>query len=289
MNKVRIIYFSGTGGTKMAADCFESTFTDKGVEAAKSELREVVDLVNEEDVLVLLYPVHALNAPAPVYEWIRNLTSKNSAKAVVISVSGGGDITPNKACRIGCIKRLEKKGFEVIYEKMIVMPSNVLMKTGDELAYRLLEILPVKVEKIVDDVLAGIVCRRRTDIINRFMSMAGEAEKPGTRYFGKKIRAGEDCEGCGWCEKSCPVNNIAVQNGKPVFGNKCVLCLKCIYGCPSGALQPGLFKSFVIKDGYNLCEMEKSIKCDNRSQATVEQLARGYLWKGVKTYLLNDD
>jgi len=288
MNNVRIVYFSGTGGTKMVADCFENTFAGRGVEAAKSELREG-DRVNEGDILVLLYPVHAFNAPAPVYEWIRNLTRANINKAVVISVSGGGDITPNKACRVGCIKRLEKKGFEVIYEKMIVMPSNVLMKTVDELTYRLLEILPVKVGKVVDDVLAGIICRSKPDIINRFMSLAGETEKAGTKYFGKRIRVGEDCNGCGWCEKSCSVNNITMHSSKPVFGNKCVLCLKCIYGCPRGAMQPGIFKSFVIKGGYNLCEIEKNMNCNNRSQAAVEQLARGYLWKGVKMYLLDSD
>ena len=288
MNNVRIVYFSGTGGTKMVADCFENTFAGRGVEVAKSELQEG-DQLNEGDVLVLLYPVHAFNAPAPVYEWIRNLTRANSTKAVVISVSGGGDITPNKACRVGCIKRLEKKGFEVIYEKMIVMPSNVLIKTVDELTYRLLEILPVKVGKIVDDVLAGIICRRKPDMINRFMSLAGETEKAGTKYFGKRIGAGEDCNGCGWCEKSCSVNNITMHSSKPVFGNKCVLCLKCIYGCPRGALQPGIFKSLIIKGGYNLCEIEKNMNCSNRSQAAVEQLARGYLWKGVKMYLLDSD
>jgi len=290
MNKVRIVYFSGTGGTKMVADCIENTFANKGVEALKSELRAGREMSNEdEDILVLVYPVHALNAPAPVYDWIRDLAKANSTKAAVISVSGGGEITPNKACRVGCIKRLEKKGFEVIYEKMIVMPSNVLIKTGEELTYRLLEILPLKVGKIVDDLLAGAVCRIKPDVINRLMSLAGEIEKTGTGYFGKRIRAGEDCDGCGWCEKNCPANNITVQNSKPVFGNKCVLCLKCIYGCPRRALQPGICKSFVIKDGYNLCEIKKDMDCNNSSQAEIEQLARGYLWKGVKMYLLDGD
>ncbi|HEY5576526.1 MAG TPA: hypothetical protein VIK34_07400, partial [Clostridiaceae bacterium] len=93
---------------------------------------------------------------------------------------------------------------EVLYEKMIVMPSNIFVKTGDELALRLLEILPSKVEGIVKEVLAGVTHRTKPNRINRCVSLIGEFEKSGTGCFGKRISAGENCDGCGGVVKIAP-------------------------------------------------------------------------------------
>lgn len=105
--------------------------------------------------------------------------------------------------------------------------------------------------------------------------------------FGKRIKANENCNGCGWCEKACPRANIALVNGTPAFNNNCLLCLKCIYGCPQRALEPGIGKFIVIKQGYNLNAIEKNNQRDELD--SVEKLAKGYLWKGIKEYLLNDN
>jgi len=71
---------------------------------------------------------------------------------------------------------------------------------------------------------------------------------------------------------------------KPVFENKCQLCLGCIYGCPCKALKPGISKFVVVKDGYSLKELEKRLPYEG--QINVEELATGYLWIGVRKYLL---
>ncbi|HEY5576527.1 MAG TPA: hypothetical protein VIK34_07405 [Clostridiaceae bacterium] len=66
-----------------------------------------------------------------------------------------------------------------------------------------------------------------------------------------------------------------------------MMCLKCIYGCPRNALKPGICKFAVFKDGYNLCEIEKRVKVEGKSKLGIEELARGYLWKGVREYILD--
>lgn len=121
-----------------------------------------------EDMLVVLYAVHASNAPEPVYEWIKSIPKVNKTTTAVISVSGGGEIPPNTACRVGCIRLLEKKGYDVVYEKMIVMPSNWIVPTMDALAVRLLEVLPAKVGNAVHDLLSGVRHRTKPMLIDRF-------------------------------------------------------------------------------------------------------------------------
>lgn len=288
VNKIKIVFFSGTGGTARVANTFQKSLEAKGKIVIKHELNNRNKIINDsEDMLIIIYAVHACNAPEPVYEYIDAIPKVDNKLAAVISVSGGGEITPNTACRLHCIKRLEKKGFNAIYEKMLIMPSNWIVPTIDGLAVRLLEVLPTKIEKIINDLSSDITLRTKPNLLNRFLSCIGELEKVGARSFGKRIKTNENCNGCGWCEKACPRANITLVNGTPVFNNNCLLCLKCIYGCPQRALEPGIGKFIVIKQGYNLNAIEKNNQIDTLD--SVEKLAKGYLWKGIKEYLLNDN
>lgn len=286
INKVKVAYFSGTGSTALVADTLEKELTGRGLSVTKSEIRAGnLPSDDQEDLLILLFAVHAFNAPGIVYEWIGSLPNNNRLfPAAVISVSGGGEMTPNTACRVSSICKLEKKNYNVIYEKMVVMPSNWVVKTDDGLAIRLLEILPLKVGRIADDLQAGVVRRTRPKFLDRMFSRIGEIEKAGAKFFGQKIRVNENCNGCGWCAKKCAASNISMSDNRPTFGRECFLCLKCIYGCPNKALIAGTFKFIILKDGYDLKGLEKRMK--GIKPAPVEDLAKGYLWKGVREYLL---
>ncbi|MDM7920106.1 MAG: hypothetical protein QUS12_13200 [Methanosarcina sp.] len=48
----------------------------------------------------------------------------------------------------------------------------------------------------------------------------------------------------------------------------------------------GIFKFIILKDGYDLKAVEKRTKYIK--SAPVEDLAKGYLWKGLREYLLED-
>lgn len=286
INSVKIVYFTGTGSTQRVAECFEKCLTVQGKRVLRTKLFQGNKPENgEEDMLIILFVVHAFNAPAIVYEWLKIMSPVNKIPAVVISVSGGGEISPNTACRASCIRFLEKKGYEVIYEDMIVMPSNIVVKTVDGLSIRLLKILPNKVEHIIDEILSGTIKRTRSKLVDKFFSHIGEAEKIGAKFFGKHIKFNSDCNGCALCERNCPRKNIRMSNGKPKFSNNCLLCLNCIYGCPRKALTPGIGKIMVIKEGFNLNLIEKRMLGVEKLEP-IEKLAKGYLWKGIKEYLL---
>lgn len=287
ISKVKIVFFSGTGSTTRVANEFKKVFEAKERSVSIHELNNRVPMINEqEELLVIIYPVHACNAPEAVYQYIENTAVVNKTPAAVISVSGGGEVTPNTACRLHCINRLEKKGFKVIYEKMLVMPSNWIVPTLDDLAIRLLEVLPHRVNKITTDLLSGITHRTKPNLLNKLLSNIGELEKPSAHFFGKRIRVNKQCNSCGWCERACPRTNISLVNGIPNFKGKCSLCLKCIYGCPQKALRPGIGKFIIVKGGYNLNSIEK--RTEGKERDSIESLAKGYLWKGVKDYLLED-
>ena len=59
-----------------------------------------------------------------------------------------------------------------------------------------------------------------------------------SRYESQTARAG-DCIGCGKCVELCPLNNIHLENGKPLWGKNCTHCMACICYCPKEAIEYG--------------------------------------------------
>lgn len=286
IKSVRIVYYSGTGNTRKVARCFETCLKDKGIIVQTYSVTEAgASQALEEDLLLVVYAVHALNAPGAVEKWIAGLPYSAGKRASVVSVSGGGEVCPNTACRRGCIRRLMNKGFTVVYEEMLVMPSNWIVATHEGLAVRLLEVLPAKVGQIFTDILSGVNKRKNPLIIDSFLSVLCKLERRGARQFGKRIRCSEDCNGCGICSRNCPAGNIEMKGDRPAFGNSCHLCLNCLYSCPKKALTPGIMKFVLIKEGYSLKALEQKIPWTE--PVNVEESAKGFLWYGIRKYLLD--
>ena len=286
MNKsINIVYFSGTGGTERAAKCFELEFKQAGYDVKLLRIKDAfANFDCENSTLLLLYSVYALNAPQKVHEWIKSLDCFGNVRTAVVSISGGGEISPNTACRASVIKKLQKKGFNVTYENMLIMPSNFGISAGTPVSRMLLDVLPIKVQAISAAIDNGIIRRTKPRFFDKLISGIAKLERFGAHSFGKKIHVEETCTGCGWCSKHCPAGNITMQSDRPVFGNICNFCLGCIYGCPSKSLEAGTGKFLVFKDGFDLVALENS---QPASIEDIKKLTKGYAWKGVWEYLLN--
>jgi ferredoxin len=216
---------------------------------------------------------------------VAGVVSVNGVPTDGVSVSGGGEIAPNTACRTHCIRRLERKGYPVIYERMLVMPSNVFTPTPPALTARLLEVLPAKADRIANDLLSGVVKRTRPGVLDRMLSVLGELEKPGGRYLGKGIKAGPACNGCGLCERSCPRSNIRMEDGRPAYGFRCVICLKCLYSCPVKALRLPFHRIFLIKGGFDLSAVADTSQRDE----SLPTEKTGWAMSGVVKYLREEE
>jgi ferredoxin len=287
--KIRIVFFSGTGGTRLAAEKLAAHLTERSAAVCLQELGIGVqpDTDIKEDLLVVMYPVYAMRAPVPVYGYIKNHEPVRGLQAAVISVSGGGEMTPNKACRRRAIKLLEKKGYRVVYERMLLMPANVLTATPPAAAVCLVRALPEKTKKIAEDLLGGVTRRTKPGLLNRMISAVGVLETAGAHWFGRHIRAGKSCSGCGICAAHCPSGNIRLEGDRPVFGMKCWFCMRCLYACPEKALSPRYAKFFMIKEGFSLRDIERAA-ADENTPGCAEKM-NGALWGGVREYLAEKD
>lgn len=283
-----LIYSTGTGGTARVADAFERSFNKRSVAVQKTELKGEADPAVFGDILVLLFPVYAFNAPKPIAEWLKKIEPVEGRLAVVVSVSGGGEISPNTACRAATLRQLEKKGYKVFYEKMVVMPSNFLIGFDESLSAMVLHATPVIVDKVVAELMVGKWHRTAPFGVDRLASKLGYFESIGARIFGRQLKVNDKCVDCGWCEKMCPRDNIKIADGRHSFGNDCVLCLRCVYGCPQRAIEPGLGKFLILPEGFNLSKVEN--RMDHLTvYPRISQATRHSSLRGVRDYLIESD
>ena len=84
---------------------------------------------------------------------------------------------------------------------------------------------------------------------------AGALEAAGveTEFVHIGTKAIRGCIGCGKCEKLCPLNNITLQNARPVWGTNCTQCMACICYCPTRAIEYG--KKSAGKPRYHFEEL----------------------------------
>ncbi|MCP4177903.1 MAG: hypothetical protein GY756_09065 [bacterium] len=284
---INIAYFSGTGSTQFVAESFKNEIEARNHSVHMTKIgKDISKSTKECDFLIICYVVHAFNAPKPVLDWVNNNAESVNVPTAIISVSGGGEVTPNLACRLLLKKKLTRKNYFVFYEKMIVMPSNWIVSTKPILVNKLFDVLPFKISYYTNDILNMKKSLNSPGIGNRLISTFGKIEQYGAVQFGKKIDINESCNGCGLCEKECPVGNIVLQSKKPLFQNHCTLCLQCIYSCPQKALSPGIGKFVIIKEGFDFSKLLKNKK--KNIVIDIKKETKGFLWLGVQRYLLNE-
>jgi ferredoxin/flavodoxin len=279
-----IVFFSGTGGTARVADAFEKAFEEIGVTVYKSRICVESNPMPIGELLLLLYPVYAANAPKPVDEWIESIPNRAGVLAAVCSVSGGGEMLTNTACRVAVNKALGKKGYDVFYEEMLIMPANCFMNNTDMINAMILQAMPQKVHRAVSEITAHVGRRTKPLVIDRVLCKCGALAKKFGKSFGKRLRATSACIGCGWCARHCPTGNIQMHEDRPIFNGKCAICLRCIYGCPQNAIEAGVGKKLLIKDGFDLEKIEKKA-VNIISSSGIDNIAKGFTYKGVRQYL----
>ena len=242
-----ILCFSGTGNSRYIARRIADELQDEIIDVnAKIKATDYSPIKTGDNVIVVT-PTYAWRIPRIVSDWL--------SKTDLLSMNCGGEIgNASKYNR----SLADQMSLKYMGTAQIVMPENYIAMFGAPEADEAVKI----VEKANPDIEAAIarVEKRqkfpapRNNLYDRIMS---DLVNPIFYQFFVKataFRAGDSCLGCGQCVKNCPMNNIVLKDGKPIWGSECTHCMACICYCPTKAIEYG--KKSVGKPRYHFEELK---------------------------------
>lgn len=250
--KIAIFYFSRTGNTKKIADLYRQSFIADGHEC---ELFSLPLTQQEEfdgyDLLGIGYPIHSFNAPEIVLQFAKSLPKRKDRLKAFIFKSSGEPVKMSRVSSLKLIKLMQKRGYDVTNEYQYIMPYNMIFRHTDHMAYKMWETEKKLAPIDCGDILNGVPRTEKKLFMGDFLAWVMRIEHWGAHLNGLFYRVKDDCVSCGKCAKNCPVGNITIKDGKPVFGNQCMLCARCSFYCPKDCIKIGLLNGWRINGEYS--------------------------------------
>ena len=234
-----ILYFSGTGNSAHVAKKLESQLGDTALNLAYYIKNDIHDPIHSDRPWVIVVPTYGWQIPHIVTNWILQTDLTGSRDTYFVMTCGEDVGNAEKYNAALC----EKKDCTYKGTAKIVMPENyiAMFDVPDlETSKRIVKAADCVIKKAGDDILQGGNLPK-TKITLKDKIKSGPVNTLFYRFFVKaeKFYTKDSCTGCGLCENLCPVNNVKLKDGKPVWDDFCTHCMACICGCPMEAIEYG--------------------------------------------------
>ena len=234
-----ILYFSGTGNSKYVAKRIADALGDEIVNLNDRIKASDSSSIETDERVIIVTPTYAWRIPRVVRDWLLKTELRGARLAWFVMTCGSEIGNADKYNRELCTeKRLACMG-----TAQIVMPENYIAMFSAPQADEAREIV-AKTEPNIDCVIASIQSNQpfaptRNNLYDRFMS--GPVNLIFYKFCVKAdaFTVSDTCIGCGQCAKRCPMNNVTLKDGKPVWGKNCTHCMACICYCPKEAIEYG--------------------------------------------------
>lgn len=250
-----IVYYTGTGNSRYVAEMLADLVGDEVVSANEYIKSGKTAVLESEKPYVFVSPVY-VSAPARIFmDFIRKAELKGNKKVYFIMTCAGGMGGSPEYCR----RLSAEKEFEYMGTMQIQMPQNYLVyfttKEKEEndaviaAAEPEIEKLAYFIEKAEAFPDSGM---KKWEYISTEMILGMYYKW----FMGtKKFAVSDECVSCGKCASVCPLNNIVLTDGKPVWGADCTHCMACINSCAKKAIEYG--KASVGKPRYHCPSYKK--------------------------------
>ena len=234
-----ILYLSGTGNSKYVAKRIADALGDALVNLNDRIKASDTSSVETGERVIIVTPTYAWRIPRVVCDWLRKTELRGAKRSWFVMTCGSEIGNADKYNRELCAE----KAISCMGTVQIVMPENYIAMFSAPQADKARQIV-AKAKPDIDRAIAAIQAGEcfaptRNNLYDRLMS--GPVNPIFYKFFVKAnaFTASGACIGCGQCVKRCPMNNVTLKDGKPVWGKACTHCMACICYCPVSAIEYG--------------------------------------------------
>lgn len=234
-----ILYFSGTGNSRACAQWLADTLGD--------DCRDVFSFIRDgiagefvsQTPWVFVSPTYSWRLPR-VFADVLRTSRLSGARDAYFVMTCGEDIGAAPRYNRALCTRL---GLRCRGTLPVVMPENYIAMfsapTPEEArpilaaARPTLERAAARIRQGSDfpEGKVGTLDRLKSGLVNDLFYRFQVKDRPFT--------VSDACISCGKCERDCPLGNIRLEGGRPVWGGRCTHCMACICGCPTAAIEYG--------------------------------------------------
>lgn len=234
-----ILYFSGTGNSEYVAKRIAKERKEEALSLFSKIRDNDFSELHSEEPWVLVVPTYAWRIPRLVERWLEKTSLTGSREIYFVMTCGGSIGNAGKYLEKLCAeKRMTYCGC-----MEIVMPENYIALFSTPQKTEALEIIE-RAEKVIDRI---VLCLKSGEKFPKPSVSLGDKINSGivndifypVFVHAGKFYASDQCISCGKCVKVCPLSNVRLENGKPVWGKNCTHCMACICRCPKEAVEYG--------------------------------------------------
>lgn len=235
-----ILYFSGTGNSKFAAEFLADHLKDQCVSLNDILKHKKEPSFKSEKPFVVCAPIYAGRYPGIVMKLLRKAQFAGSKRIYYVATLG----SKSCSCEPSLRKMTSEKGMQTAGLFFLTMPNNYVpggnIPSKADAEYQLKYVSVPELYKIADTISINDTLPEGTaNPVTTALSSSVNTLYNKFMVSSDNFVVNENCVVCRKCEKVCPVNNIIIINGDPVFRKRCIGCYGCINVCPRKAINIG--------------------------------------------------
>ncbi len=212
------------------------------------ELIPIAGLINQNSInatsekVGFVFPVYAWALPKIVYDFIEKIDLSNTKYIFAVTTMGGFS-KQYVAPLLNKLLKPKNKELDAAYNLRIFSNNiwgskRINPLPSKEKGEKRIKNALLKLEKIAEIIRNNQKSKARKvsfyPMKGSYNSFMKEVNTMDEKYY-----TDEKCDGCGICQKICPVDNIKLVNEKPEWQHKCQMCTGCLHYCPQKAIQWG--------------------------------------------------